>query len=698
MARDSEKRKRLKKQQKARTIQNKEKRAKQEEKERIEALEQYENKEQAKRELQEISLLSGAWMADEGICQKISIILNQRDPGDTLFMEYMLTEAMNGLILRCEQLYSGQLMRAAKWKKEAIRIVVRRCGKDPRKILEIASYDIQTERKLFLYVECLKREMQKGIVVKLLEYISKSLKAMQKRELWKSSIFILSWAELMFFSTVAHPQKYSSKVSEFQMMKDASKNKPFTDWNRYNRDIWAFDGELPEEKYCTLEYPAGRLGTRDGLCDTEKEDDLYWRESRSGKKPYLYQVDEIPGEISQKEYDQCMGVFLQGFSMNDILYCPNAEEYLVRLTTAMLSSQEWDSTMKVILLHNIRVLLQHLWREKNFIEIRSYINYFSRALMISEHKNLHVAGSGNLMRVIYAKDGVVILRSEKLKQPYIGCVHIFRGMTMQEVIDEYGTDENREILTNWDYYPEPGFPDNDYFPGWSLWELTLDARERKKRSKGWKKLGIGTSSDEKNQKLPIRDWRIEEDILSMNAECDEAELMHIEGNVVPENQFERDMQKGVEAYRNRRYAAAAKEFLNLLDEYPEEGMLYYYLANTFSYMTDGTLNNSCRQYALRFYAKALEYVDYVEVWTDYGNLLMRMGRTEEAITVLEKARERFPEEGIPLLILQNAYRNETQKEAAKAEALRKKKIPYNVLIREWESEHQILKPHEEEFV
>lgn len=190
----------------------------------------------------------------------------------------------------------------------------------------------------------------------------------------------------------------------------------------------------------------------------------------------------------------------------------------------------------------------------------------------------------------------------------------------------------------------------------------------------------------------IRDFLMEQSIFEMNEYADSQMHKKVEENWIPKNQFEKDMRKGVTAYRSWHYAEAAKAFLILLEKYPKEGVLYYYIANAFSYMAGGM------EYSLRFYQKALELTDYVEIWLDYGNILNVLKRTVEAAAILETARKKYPKEGAPAMLLASVYTDEQKRRAMKEESIRKKRLKFNTLIREWESKNQLLKPQIEDFV
>ena len=203
----------------------------------------------------------------------------------------------------------------------------------------------------------------------------------------------------------------------------------------------------------------------------------------------------------------------------------------------------------------------------------------------------------------------------------------------------------------------------------------------------------------KEKLIPLRrDLKYEEEILKINEYYDSKEKGITKYMGTPRTIFEKDIQKGVYAYRNRWYAMAVKEFFGLLEKYPEEGILYYYIANSFSYMSDGTLENSCREYAINFFKKALEFSDYPEIWADYGNLLMCMKKNEEAVAVLEEGQKNHPEAAIIDLILSCAYRDDKKRQLARNQYHKKVKVNFNEDIREWETENQVLKIVMEDFV
>lgn len=192
----------------------------------------------------------------------------------------------------------------------------------------------------------------------------------------------------------------------------------------------------------------------------------------------------------------------------------------------------------------------------------------------------------------------------------------------------------------------------------------------------------------------IRDIQAENMVFLLNASLDELQEKSFSTYAEPKNSFEKDMREPVVAYRNWRYTAAARGFLALLDKYPENGTLYYYIALSFSYLAGGV------EYSVRFFEKALEYNDSLEIMLDYGNILRHLKRYDAAVAVLEAAREKYYNDGNAAFILLHIYQK-TDKErfrVAKAESVRRGRMHFNRLIREWETPDQLLKPVREEYV
>ena len=160
-------------------------------------------------------------------------------------------------------------------------------------------------------------------------------------------------------------------------------------------------------------------------------------------------------------------------------------------------------------------------------------------------------------------------------------------------------------------------------------------------------------------------------------------------NEKPRTDFENDMEEPVRLYRNQKYAYAIDKFWPLTEKYPENGTLYYYLALCFQYLVGGL------EYSAKFFEIALEYLDNVETWVDYGNVLKVNGNIKKAIEVLENARVRFPDDGTAAMILSHIYDKTNDKKQLSiviAEANSRGFLEYDERIREWNSDNQILKP------
>lgn len=184
----------------------------------------------------------------------------------------------------------------------------------------------------------------------------------------------------------------------------------------------------------------------------------------------------------------------------------------------------------------------------------------------------------------------VIFRTDRYKRPLLSSYRILIGVNRQRLVELFST--HRDFLINTELRVKGMLPQNMILPGWKLFEMTLDNEEREKRFKKWQKLGFYNKN-----KFDLRNIEIEDYIFLVNSKTDEVFVKNIVYNVSAVTDFEKDMQHGVAEYRNRKYVAAARSFLNLLEKYPEEGMLYYYIANTFSYMPYGC------EYSLRFLGK-----------------------------------------------------------------------------------------------
>lgn len=188
-----------------------------------------------------------------------------------------------------------------------------------------------------------------------------------------------------------------------------------------------------------------------------------------------------------------------------------------------------------------------------------------------------------------------------------------------------------------------------------------------------------------------RDIQQEEQIFAINEIVDESEKRQIVISNAPYNEFQKDMVLGVTYYRQRTYVKASRYFLTLLEKYPTEAMLYYYLGNSFSYQVEGML------YSLRFYEKAIELKDNIEFYLDYANILRILNKSKEAIRYLEIARDKYPTYGNAEAMLTYIYKTGAKYEKCKRGALRKKHYKFDENIREWETENQLFKSEEDYF-
>lgn len=137
-----------------------------------------------------------------------------------------------------------------------------------------------------------------------------------------------------------------------------------------------------------------------------------------------------------------------------------------------------------------------------------------------------------------------------------------------------------------------------------------------------------------------RDFAKEEKIKSMNRYVDDIcskEFADIEKVKLGNSQIEKLLEPAVEAYVKRKYVEACELLDELLEKYPEEDLIYYYLGNVYAYMDGGT------ESALNFFDKAIKLNPKVyEYYIDYAAVLYAMGKNQAVIEVLDRAIEAFP--------------------------------------------------------
>jgi len=750
MAKDKNKKKRIKKEQEKRKRFNKENRVIQ----KI-SYEEYMDY------ILETDFKSDEWLIMENRTKnQVTYILNHLKAQDIMTMEYKLTEAFVAFIKCCERLYSPLISKNEELKKETCHTVVNhyRSKFEIRFSAEISILPL--ELRLFIYLEMLKRESSKYNIVNILNRISVTLNKMSAGKEYEASIYLLTWAQMMLFLTT-EPTKYyenfhysfftkcSNNVFSELMLCNYTAINPTRNLREEileQERIAAFDNvskefwygvkifikkkeinDLRVAKACLHLFSLYFEKVFLFVKEFEKLVNDYYRgndgeelsqfiEEHKWDEPKLNELRRIytdieskdksdadkhkslilqsnrdwiidKNEISPEEYSVQVNKLLNKISNEEDLYIPDLEDYIIRLTTGMLASSDWDETLLMIMLHNINMFRGHLWESQDIDSlIGSIEQYFKRILLLDMQKDIIHVGEGKSIALIYGEDGPVAFHSSRNGNVFITSVRFLLGCSREEIVEAFT--KLKDYIVDADFHQKMFLPQSSTYPGWHLFEMTLDEKTKEKRQIGWEKLGVYKSRNHK-----LRNTDVEEYLFSINQGADKKYCKNIDYKVFPSNEFEKDMECGVLAYRRKKYVIAVKEFLNLIEKYPEEGILYYYIANAFSYMQEG------RAYALRFYEKALEYRDYVEIWVDYGNVLRSLQRTEEAITVLENARIRFRDNGSPSMVLTSIYREDAALyKIVKSEAVRKKSAKFNEIIREWESEHQILKPVIEEFI
>lgn len=399
-----------------------------------------------------------------------------------------------------------------------------------------------------------------------------------------------------------------------------------------------------------------------------------------------YEVNELDECISPQFFAKIIKRFIDRFENGMSFFIPNVEEYLLKLYAGVLMSEEWTEDVKILILDALNMLRGHMWENRNLSAMRQNIkDYFENLLTIDYYSNMRNIGQGKNTIALSCEDGVVMYRTDRYDKRLHLATKIMKNCRMDHVEEAFTRIKDMIILG--DLANRAFLPQNNVLPGNRLLETTLSEKKQNELFLAKVKLGMY-----KKIESYIRDFDIESYVFKVNSRLDLVFGQEKELVVIAKNTFEADMKEGVAYYRNKQYVNAAKCFLNLLDKYPQSGILFYYIANSFGYMTGG------REYSLRFYREALKYDDYVEIWVDYGNMLRNMRRMEEAIYILEIARKKFPNDGSPAMILTSIYKDDALYRIMKAESVRKRSANYNEIIGEWESENQILKPVVEDFV
>lgn len=137
-----------------------------------------------------------------------------------------------------------------------------------------------------------------------------------------------------------------------------------------------------------------------------------------------------------------------------------------------------------------------------------------------------------------------------------------------------------------------------------------------------------------------RDLAKEEKIKKMNRSVDESYSKHfinMEKVQLGTSHIEKLLEPALNAYVQRKYVEASELLDELLDKYPEEDIIYYYLGNVYTYMAGG-----CES-ALDFFAKAIELNPNVyEYYLDYAAVFYALGKNQAVVEVLDRAITYFP--------------------------------------------------------
>ncbi len=163
----------------------------------------------------------------------------------------------------------------------------------------------------------------------------------------------------------------------------------------------------------------------------------------------------------------------------------------------------------------------------------------------------------------------------------------------------------------------------------------------------WKKEAIRLEKVGQEEKAKLaRDYAYEEIIDDMNRQADQffsEQYKDVSQDVVVKDVIDELLKPGIIAYRQRKYTEARAIFEAVNVKYPNEAKVYYYLANTYGYMSGGM------EYSIRFFEKAIELDPYqYEYYIDMACVLRILRRYKEALKVLERASQIYPD-------LANAY-------------------------------------------
>lgn len=151
----------------------------------------------------------------------------------------------------------------------------------------------------------------------------------------------------------------------------------------------------------------------------------------------------------------------------------------------------------------------------------------------------------------------------------------------------------------------------------------------------------------------IRNLKLEETLEKVNKSADEI-YSKMYNDVSKQFQLntplDEAMKPGILLYRQRNYTGALKIFNSLLENYPEESDLYYYMANCYGYMSMG------RSYSYRYFWHAIKLKPYnYKCYLDMAAVLNSVRNYKEALDILEVANKIVPQYGNAYQIMSNVY-------------------------------------------
>ncbi len=199
MAKNNDKKKRLKKEQERRRLYNKENKV-----QKVISYEEY------YKDIMQMDLTSTEWLENEDnqTKSKLLYVFDHLHINNILEIELKFMEALVSFIEQCEKLYSPLLVKNEKLKRRARDTIVNyyRSGFEINMSREISFLPL--ELRLYIYIELLKREIIKYHIVCILDRIMVTLNKMEELQVYENSLFITSWAEYLLFLTTEYKLQY----------------------------------------------------------------------------------------------------------------------------------------------------------------------------------------------------------------------------------------------------------------------------------------------------------------------------------------------------------------------------------------------------------------------------------------------------------------------------------------------------------